>query len=365
MRIENVQLLFIRTLFRTLCGLLLALSATAQIPTDIPTDTLISAQWGLDYTARAPGANVLPVLSDFKLKHEVVVAVIDTGINTRHPDLKEALWRNASEIPGNGKDDDRNGFIDDVHGYNFAGTTVKENADLSDPDGHGTHVAGIIAATHNGQGIAGVNPLAKIMMLKVPSEFDPQNETQFWETIATAIDYAVKNGAEVINISLGTYTPYASLKTAIDRAARKNVLVVAAAGNSGSKKKEYPAAFGLHNIVSVAASNDTRGIRWLQSNFGKNHVDIFAPGENIISTSKNGDYENLSGTSMATPFVSGVASLVISVNGSQKASQLRQRLIDTSRRFETLSGLVSSNGLINAYGAVSGQTSLNLIWDRD
>jgi subtilisin family serine protease len=201
---------------------------------------------------------------------EVIVAVIDSGVNLEHPDIAANLWTNPGELPDNDWDDDGNGFIDDVHGWDF----VDNDARPQDATGHGTHVAGIIAGQgDNGRGVAGVAWRARIMPLRFINAF---NVGATSDAIA-AIEYAVAHGARIINCSWGSSAPSAALKTVMQNAP---ALFVCAAGNEGSDTPFYPAAFGLPNQLSVAASDQMDRLAWFTS-YGRQNVDVAAPGVNI------------------------------------------------------------------------------------
>ena len=247
---------------------------------------------------------------------EVVVAVIDTGIDIRHEDLKNNLWVNKGESgfdkkgrdkATNGIDDDRNGFIDDVHGYNF----VSDNGNLKDNHGHGCHVSGIIGAEGgNGVGVSGVSPKVSIMTLKY---YDPHTRgSQNLDNTVRAIHYAVQMKADIINYSGGGLQYSQSEFDAIQLARKKGILFVAAAGNEASNSdvsSYYPANYPLDNVISVTA-HQPKAKKVDSSNWGKSTVHLTAPGKHIFSTLPNAKYGSMTGTSQATAFVSGVAALV-------------------------------------------------------
>ena len=250
----------------------------------------------------------------------VVVAVIDTGIDPWHVDLRKNLWQNPGETgvdskgrnkETNGVDDDKNGFVDDVHGWNFA----SNNSDITDHHGHGSHIAGIIGADGgNGVGVSGVSPNVSLMILKY---YDPKamGQQTLFNTVR-AIEYAIKMGAHIINYSGGGLTSSVMEYQALKKAADQNVLVVAAAGNEASNsdhKPFYPADYDLPNILSVTAI-DNQSKLLPTSNYGKHTVDIAAPGNEIYSTLHGGQYGYMTGTSQATAFVSGVAALLIAMH---------------------------------------------------
>jgi subtilisin family serine protease len=277
----------------------------------------------------------------------VVVAVVDTGIDLTHPELVGALWTNQRDLPGNGLDDDGNGYVDDLYGWNF----VDGNHDVSDLNGHGTVTAGIIAAwTGNGSGIAGVNPWARIMPLKVASW-----KGDAWNfDIADAIRYAADNGARVINVSIAGERLRRSEYLAVAYARSKGAIVVAAAGNEGRDVGGYSPA-GLPGVVTVAAS-DLDDRRTGFSNWGAG-VDLAAPGVDILSlrarqsdlleferedyvagtaiVGKDRRQYRLTGTSFSAPFVSGVASLILALRPELTATQVTRMLMHSARDIET------------------------------
>ena len=245
----------------------------------------------------------------------IVVAVVDTGVDCGHEDLIGACWQNPGEIPNNGLDDDDNGYVDDIWGWNFA----DNSNDVTDTIGHGTHVAGIIAARmNNGKGIAGMAPRVRIMPVRVFSGY-----VGTYYDLIRGIIYAVDNGARIINLSLGATTYSRGEEWAIRYALNRGVIVVAAAGNMGTNVRFYPAAHP--GVIGVAAlTEDGRPATF--SNYG-NMVDISAPGVNILSTTPGNLYGYLSGTSMATPHVAGVAALILSMNPSLTPTDVQDLLL--------------------------------------
>jgi subtilisin family serine protease len=257
---------------------------------------------------------------------EIVVAVIDSGVSLNHPDLVDNLWVNEREKNGApGIDDDDNGYVDDVHGFDFVGRVP--NGD--DDHGHGTHVAGIIAAAHNGIGTVGVAPNVRIMSLKF------LNENSEGSTFAAieAINYAVANGAHIISNSWGGGGKSEFLNQAIQRAIARGVLVTAAAGNEGSDNDQFavfPAGFA--NVISVASTNRD-DVLSVFSNYGAQSVMIAAPGSQIFSTHLGDGYKVMSGTSMATPQVSGALALALSVNPKVSREKLTELLCSSADSF--------------------------------
>ena len=218
--------------------------------------------------------------------HDVVVAVLDTGVDVNHPDLKDNIWINEDEIPDNGVDDDENGYIDDIHGWNFEDDSNEVTPEESGwgISGHGTQVAGVIAAVgNNGEGVSGINWQCSIMALRLSLEITSAE-------VATALDYAAANGAHVLNMSFGAdeFGPDGDpiVKTAIDNAFAQGVLLSASAGNDDTTKPNYPAAY--YNVMAVASTNG-EDIKTGHSSFGP-WVDITAPGTDIVTTDLDGEY---------------------------------------------------------------------------
>jgi subtilisin family serine protease len=276
---------------------------------------------------------------------DVVVAIIDTGIDYTHPDLAANMWVNPGETPGNGIDDDANGYIDDIHGVNTV-LGAAERGNPMDDNEHGTHVAGTIGAVgNNGEGVVGVNHTVKLMGLKF---MDASGGGRLSDAIA-AIDYMVSMKATYgINIRVsnnswggGGFSP--ALHAAIDRARAAGIAFVAAAGNSAQDTDlfpSYPSSYEVANVVSVAAINTDQTLASF-SNYGAESVDIAAPGVGIFSTLPNGRYGYLSGTSMATPHVVGALALLFAVDPSLTLEQAIERLYETGR---STTSLVKANG---------------------
>lgn len=321
-------------------------------------DPAISAGWGLKMTEAQKAWRIS------QGSREIVVCVIDTGADIRHPDLVKNLWTNAGETgkdklgrdkATNNLDDDGNGLRDDVHGWNF----VKNNNDLKDEHGHGTHIAGIIGAEGgNGIGVSGVSPKVSLMILKY---YDAKgSEMNNLVNTVKAIDYAVNKDCNIINYSGGGIAPSTEEKAAIERAMKKGILFVAAAGNERSNsdvRKYYPADYGLANILSVTAVDRFQNVL-PSSNWGEQTVDIAAPGNDIISTLPNGQYGYMTGTSQATAFATGVAALVMANNASlRKADQIKKYLTRTGDTDEKLTGKTRYRKRLNSYKALAIQDS--------
>lgn len=274
---------------------------------------------------------------DKSLGAGVVVAVVDSGIDIDHQDLKDNIWTNEGEIPNNGIDDDGNGFIDDVHGWDFVSNVtsscVKEedcserDNDPSDVLGHGTHVAGIIAASRNNSiGIAGIAPEAKLMPVRVVYS---AGKAGFIQTVdlLDAFAYVIDNDADIINMSFAK-SNYDLLADIVDIANQAGIIMVAAAGNSGSHKELFPA--GLEKVIAVGATNEDNA-RAGFSNFGQ-YLDIVAPGNNVLSTIPGDQYTTFSGTSMSTPYVAGVAALIRAKDKLRRLSpqEVKERIVNSS-----------------------------------
>lgn len=289
---------------------------------------------------------------------DIVVAVIDTGIDVNHEDLRANLWFNPGELgrdqkgrdkSKNGVDDDGNGFIDDVNGWNF----VSNSSDLSDHHGHGTHIAGIIGAeAGNNKGIVGIAPKVSLMILKY---FDPKTPSDNLKNTIRAIQYAVKMKAHIINYSGGGLEYSAEEKAAIDAARKSGILFVAAAGNEKSnsdQKPYYPADYGLSNIISVTAIDpNTEVLR--SSNYGIETVDIAAPGQNILSTLPYNQYGKMTGTSQATAFVTGGAAIVMAHKMNFLAEDVKKYLLTTGDSLESLIGKTGTSRKLNLFKALT------------
>lgn len=315
-----------------------------DIPKRVPSDAEFSKLWGLQNLGqRDPKGRVGVAGADIKAAQawaieqgsdSIVVAVIDTGIDYRHPDLKANIWVK----PG----------TTNVHGFN----AITGKLDPMDDHSHGTHCAGTIGGVgDNGVGVAGVAWNVKLMGVKFLS-------ASGGGTLADAIkaiDWARENGAQIMSNSWGGGGFSEALKDAISRANDKGILFIAAAGNESSNSDStpaYPASYDLPNVVSVAASNNSDQMASF-SNFGRRTVHLMAPGENIFSTVINGGYDTYSGTSMACPHVSGAAALLLSKEPSLSPLQVRERLMRTSDKLRAFRTKLISSGRLNVFNLLT------------
>ena len=333
-------------------------------PSAVPNDPAYRDLWGLNNTAQTGGtadADVdAPEVWDTTTgSPSTVVGVIDEGIDVNHPDLRDNIWSNPGEIAGNRLDDDRNGYVDDVNGYDFA----NNDSSVYDPDPvtgngdeHGTHVAGTIAAVgNNGVGVTGVNWEAQVASLKFLTATGGTTSDAI-----EAINYAVAEGIDISNNSWGGGGRSQALEDAIKRADAAGHIFLAAAGNGGADGvgddndavPEYPSNYNVPNVVAVAASDDTDRLASF-SNFGASTVDLAAPGVDILSTLPNNSYGRYSGTSMATPHVSGVAALIKSQQPGIDDAGIKAQLLQYTDQKASLQGKVATNGRLNALRAVT------------
>jgi len=338
-----------------------------EIAADPTSEQFFKSEWGLDNSGQTisgiePQTGVrdvdidgLEALRVQQGKASVVVAVIDDGVDFSHPDLSGRKWTNPGEIPGNGVDDDGNGYIDDINGWDFC----HDDASVHDAghDGHGTHVAGTIAASLNGSGVVGVAPGVSIMALKFIDDIDTCGDDSM---AIEAIDYAANNGADVINASWGGTDANPVLDQTI---ADSNLLFVAASGNAGVDLDApggdfYPAESNAPNILTVGAIDQTGQLADF-TNYGATRVDLMAPGTNILSTYPaqsgcNPCYAWSDGTSMAAPHVTGIAALALSkASGAMTAAALRSIVLASAVPLQAASCYSVTGRLANAYRAVT------------
>jgi len=254
----------------------------------------------------------------------VVVAVLDTGVDRNHADLAGNIWTNAGEIANDGLDNDGNGYVDDVYGWNFA----NGNNNTLDGNRHGTHVAGTIAAANNGFGATGVAYNSRIMPVKVLSD----SGSGSYSGVAQGIRYAVDNGADVINMSLGGGSTVSVVQSALQYASSRGVIVVMAAGNAGAAQPGYPASNATSWGLAVGAVNSSNQMASFSNRAGSNSSMryVTAPGVRVYSTLPNGGYGFLNGTSMAAPHVAGVVALMLNANPNLTDAQVRQIITATA-----------------------------------
>jgi len=323
-----------------------------------PNDPMLNQLWGMQNIGQAdsdkqPGVAGVDIDAskawDIETGSEnVVIAVIDTGVDYTNPDLKPNMWTNAAELNGKkGVDDDSNGVVDDIYGFN----AITGSGDPKDDQGHGSHCAGTIGAKgDDGKGIVGVNWNTRIMAVK----FLDKDGSGTLEGAIKGIDYATKMGAVIMSNSWGGGGISQTLKEAIERSNTAGALFIAAAGNESNNNDSnpsYPASYQVPNVISVAAV-DNKGQIASFSNYGKTSVHVAAPGVNILSTTTAG-YQSWSGTSMATPHVSGIAGLIASHEPNLSAIEIKNRIITTARPIAGLRGKVRGAGFANAYAALT------------
>ena len=314
--------------------------------------------WGLQNTGQSGGSagadiNIVGAWDLTTGSRQVIVGVIDTGIRYTHNDLANQMWRNEDEIPGNQIDDDNDGYIDNIFGIN-AVTDAPNPGDPMDDNGHGTHVAGTIgAAANNGSPHVGVAWDVRLMALKF---LDSDGSGKTSDEIK-CIDFAIENGADVINASYGGPGFSSAQEAAMRRAEQAGILFVAAAGNEASNSDQnpsYPASFDLENVISVAAIDRHDNLASF-SNFGANSVDLAAPGVDIFSCwiGSDSDYKTISGTSMASPHVAGVAALIRARFPNIGIPEQRALLLNTVTPTTALMGKMATGGRANAFAAVN------------
>lgn len=340
------------SLFITLlCAAGLPATAAAQEPR-------FDEQWAL----QAEGGLDAPAAWTIADGTGTIVAVLDTGAELGHPDLRGALWSNPGETPGNGIDDDANGWVDDVNGVDL----VNRDGDPADDEGHGTHVAGMIAAPRDGRSIVGLAPGARLMVVKVLDARRGGNTAVLSEGIA----YAVAHGASVINTSINGDHSTPDLEQAVALAERAGIPIVASAGNQARSldvAPSYPASYDGPGTIAVASAGPL-GLLSAFSNFGRGSVELAAPGEDILSSARGGGLELRSGTSMAAPLVAATVALLRDARPELTPAQLRDALVSGAARPRGLAGLLGGGGLdpvaslraVGATPAASGVTPMKL-----
>lgn len=306
-----------------------------------PNDPDYPSQWALPKIS-------MPLAWDVhQLNADVAVGVVDSGVDYTHPDLAGSIWENPGEVPGNGIDDDDNGFVDDVRGWDFYGGTN----DPMDYYFHGTHCAGIIGAQgNNGIGVAGIAWKLKVVPLRAFGPLGGGAESD----ILDATSYAMKAGFPMTSNSYGTNKPSQAFIDVLSDAEGIGMLFVASAGNSNKNSDQsplYPAAYPHSNIISVMATDSADAKGWF-SNWGPNSVDLGAPGVSILSTMPNGQYAYKDGTSMAGPHVAGAAALLKSFLPGLTCDQLKTQILDSADAVSPLAGLCKTGARLNVYKAL-------------
>ena len=337
-----------------------------------PNDPFFGQLWGLNNTGQTvndspadpgtAGADIqaLPAWNLWTGDPDLRIAVLDTGVDYNHPDLAANVWTNPGEIPGNNLDDDGNGWIDDVHGYDMC----NEDSDPLDDQSHGTHIAGTIAALgDNDLGIVGVNWQGKIVALKILNSYGSGFESDALE----AIEYLIDNDIRLSNNSWGAASSFnPALYDALAELQAIGHIFVAAAGNLFGRNIDefpvYPASYDSPNIITVA-SVDNDGLLSALSDIGLISVDLGAPGVNVYSTVPGGGYAYQTGSSMATPHVTGAVALIMGRLPHLSWEQVRDRILQTTRPVASLEGRSATGGMLDAAAAI-GDCNLNGIPDE-
>jgi len=333
---------------------------------DVPTDSELGKLWGMSNTGQETDGDMgkitgkagidIGALEAWKVEtgsRDVIVAVIDTGVNWSNPDLNANIYVNEAEKNGTAEvDDDNNGCVDDVYGCDFA----KNDGDPMDVYGHGTHVSGTIGAmANNGTGVVGVAWNVRIL----PVRFLNDSGSGTLADAVKSIDYSTAMKANIMSNSWGGGGFSQALMDSITRAKDAGILFVAAAGNSSNDNDaspEYPASYQVDNVISVAAQTAKGDLAYF-SNYGKTSVHLAAPGANVLSYTMQG-LESWSGTSMACPHVSGVAALLLSQDMTQPYNVIKQRLMDSARPLGSLRNRVVA-GMVNANYALRNEKAPN------
>ncbi len=322
-------------------------------PSNTPfNDPQLSRQW----TFRDAGQNGISVNQAYlekknPAKNEVIVAVVDTGVDFNHEDLKDVMWKNPQEIPGNQIDDDNNGYVDDIYGINtlVRDSNGKATSNIKDGHSHGTHVSGTIAATQNNQtGVAGIASKARIMGIRTVPNFGDEKDVDVVESFI----YAAKNGARIINCSFGKDHNEGgqAVAEAIDFIGKNHqVLVVAASGNSSrniDNRPTYPASFTSATLLVVASTTSSGSMSYF-SNYGIRSVDVAAPGSSILSCVPNNRYSSMSGTSMASPTVAGVAAEILAYHPNLTAVQLKDIVMEAITPVSGFGSKIATGGRVD------------------
>lgn len=324
--------------------------------TGIPDDTLFKQLWGMHNTGQTGGTDDSDIDSPeawdiYTGDHEVVVAVIDTGVDYTHEDLLDNIWTNPGEIEGNGIDDDGNGFVDDYYGWDFA----YDDNDPMDRHSHGTHCSGTIGGVgNNGIGVAGVSWKVRIMPVKFLSDGGSGSTSDAIDSI----EYATMMGADIMSNSWGGGGYSAALEETIKNADESGSLFVAAAGNNGMDTDyypHYPSSYDVPNVMSIAATDDMDRLAYF-SNYGNRTVHMGAPGVDVLSSVPGDSYSTKSGTSMATPHVAGAAALIKSYNPGLTHIEIKEILMVSGDSIPSLEGRTVSGGRLNIHKALISTT---------
>jgi len=333
----------------------------------LPNDPQFNNQWGLHNVGQSirgtPGTydadiNAPEGWDQTTGDTSIVIAVIDTGVDYTHSDLIENMWKNPFEIPGNGIDDDNNGYIDDIYGIN----AITETGNPMDDNGHGTHCAGIIGAKgNNNNGVCGVNWKISIMALKFLSSYGGGT----LDDVLECIDYVIDMKNKGVNIvatsnSWGSYGESMALYQAIEELMRKGILFICAAGNDGINidyNPSLPGGIYLPNVITVSATDKNDNLAFF-SNYGKYKVDVGAPGHEILSTFPSNNYYWASGTSMATPFVSGLFGLIKSKYSNYDWTKIKNLILTGGKNLSSLHNKTITGKIIRVDGSLnpSGKT---------
>ena len=318
-----------------------------------PNDPLIASQ-GFLYSNAASSLNAYKAWEYSTGSKDVVVGIADSGIDMNHPDLKENIWQNPFEIPGNEIDDDKNGYTDDVFGYDFA----EDDNDPMDHSGHGTSVAGIVGASgNNGIGISGVNWKVKMIPMKIFLD----NGKGYYSYVLKSMDYAAKMYDKGVNIvatnnSFGSASVAGSdsgvgnvMNPSLDMFAKRNILYVAAAGNTGNNSDVIPfvPASLYHPVILSVAAIDANANLATFSNYGVSSVDIAAPGTGVFTTKLGGLYGYNGGTSMAAPHVTGAVALLAGMDSGMTAQEIKLTIMNQGTKLSNLSGKLKSGSTLN------------------
>lgn len=330
---------------------------------ELPNDPMFSDQWALNNLGQDGGKDradldALKAWATTKGSDEIVVAVLDSGVDFTHEDLRENMWIRPESLPA--YNDDELGEFNDLNGYDGTDSI----SDPMDENGHGTHCAGIIGAEgNNGVGVSGINWKVKIMPLKFLGRGGFGSTNDAIEAINYAIDRKQKGvNVRIISASWGSTSRSKALEDTIRAASDAGILFVAAAGNDNSdndRRPHYPSNYDLPNVISVAALDRGDNLASF-SNFGLKTVHVAAPGKDILSTWLNDGYREASGTSMATPYVSGIAALILAKEPNLSMVKLRERIISSVDKIDSLDGKVASGGRVCAANALAGKANNHL-----